>query len=78
MGGVVAIGAKRVWGVQSIVSFTLEVIFLDIFNEIIETALVVFACLFFACLSMHITTITSNLDYNSKGNSKMGKLLMYI
>ena len=57
MSCVVAIGSEWIWGDKSIISFAFEIIPLEMFNEIIETAIMMFIRLFFAGLSEHITTI---------------------
>lgn len=56
---VVAVGSEGIGGMESIVSFAFEVVSLEVFDKIIETAIVVFGGgLFLAGLSVHITTIT--------------------
>lgn len=70
MCGVVAVGSEGVGGVHSIVSFAFEVVSFEVFDEIIETAIVVFGRgLFLAGLSVHITTITPHPSYREDTDS---------
>lgn len=72
MCGVVAVGSEGIGGVQSIVSFTFEVVPLEVLDKIVETAIVVFGGgLFLAGLSVHITTITPEQSYRGDCSFQM-------
>ena len=52
-----AIGGEWIWRKNAVMSLTFEVVFLDVLDEIVKTAIVVLGSRFLTSLSVHITTI---------------------
>jgi hypothetical protein len=59
--GVVAVGAEGVRRVQAIVALAFQVVPLQVFDEVVQAAVVVLPRLFLAGLPVHLTTITTAL-----------------
>ena len=78
MSCIVAVRAEGIGRVQPVVTLAFEIVSFEIFNEIVQTAIVQLCSLFLACLAVHLTTIThpnpstqySLLGYGKKREKK--------
>jgi len=57
MSCILPIWCIRIRRQHAFIAFTFEIIAFDMFEEIIDTSIVVSALIFLTCLSLHLTTI---------------------